>query len=106
MIQAFAPGSRVVRLAHDQGPILMVRVPFSLSSDPPNARSRSTNLFQWSPYSACRIMLQTAPSFNGRTSASGAEYRGSNPWGAAKLKPVFMHVSPLSYVHVSVSAKL
>jgi hypothetical protein len=24
-----------------------------------------------------------APSFNGRTSASGAGYRGSNPWGAA-----------------------
>jgi hypothetical protein len=28
--------------------------------------------------SACRI----APSFNGRTAASGAAYRGSNPWGA------------------------
>ena len=26
----------------------------------------------------CRI----APSFNGRTAASGAAYRGSNPWGA------------------------
>ncbi len=25
-----------------------------------------------------------APSFNGRTAASGAAYRGSNPWGAAK----------------------
>src|SRR6266481_6307835 len=25
-----------------------------------------------------------APSFNGRTPASGAGYRGSNPWGAAK----------------------
>ena len=24
-----------------------------------------------------------APSFNGRTAASGAAYRGSNPWGAA-----------------------
>jgi hypothetical protein len=23
-----------------------------------------------------------APSFNGRTAASGAAYRGSNPWGA------------------------
>src|SRR6266853_1082583 len=26
----------------------------------------------------------SAPSFNGRTPASGAGYRGSNPWGAAK----------------------
>jgi hypothetical protein len=26
-----------------------------------------------------------APSFNGRTPASGAGYRGSNPWGAANL---------------------
>jgi hypothetical protein len=25
-----------------------------------------------------------APSFNGRTAASGAAYRGSNPWGATK----------------------
>ena len=25
-----------------------------------------------------------APSFNGRTAASGAAYRGSTPWGAAK----------------------
>ena len=27
---------------------------------------------------------RTAPSFNGRTPASGAGYRGSNPWGAAR----------------------
>ena len=27
--------------------------------------------------------LLVAPSFNGRTAASGAAYRGSNPWGAA-----------------------
>src|ERR1035437_6365578 len=26
-----------------------------------------------------------APSFNGRTADSGSAYRGSNPWGAAKL---------------------
>ena len=26
-----------------------------------------------------------APSFNGRTGASGASYRGSTPWGAAKI---------------------
>jgi hypothetical protein len=31
--------------------------------------------------------LIVAPSFNGRTPASGAGYRGSNPWGAAKSKP-------------------
>jgi hypothetical protein len=29
---------------------------------------------------ACDLV---APSFNGRTAASGAAYRGSNPWGAA-----------------------
>src|SRR3984957_12266366 len=27
-----------------------------------------------------------SPSFNGRTAASGAAYRGSNPWGAANSK--------------------
>src|SRR5215467_734006 len=27
-----------------------------------------------------------APSFNGRTADSGSAYRGSNPWGAAKLE--------------------
>ena len=32
---------------------------------------------------AARCAL-AAPSFNGRTAASGAAYRGSNPWGAAK----------------------
>jgi hypothetical protein len=32
---------------------------------------------------AARFAL-AAPSFNGRTAASGAAYRGSNPWGAAK----------------------
>ncbi len=26
-----------------------------------------------------------APSFNGRTAASGAAYRGSNPWGATNV---------------------
>jgi hypothetical protein len=31
----------------------------------------------------CRI----APSFNGRTAASGAAYRGSNPWGATTSAP-------------------
>jgi hypothetical protein len=30
---------------------------------------------------------RTAPSFNGRTPASGAGYRGSNPWGAASRIP-------------------
>ena len=30
--------------------------------------------------------LHTAPSFNGRTADSGSAYRGSNPWGAAKLE--------------------
>ncbi|MCU1256575.1 MAG: hypothetical protein JWM83_2874 [Candidatus Angelobacter sp.] len=29
--------------------------------------------------------MALAPSFNGRTAASGAAYRGSNPWGAANL---------------------
>jgi membrane protease YdiL (CAAX protease family) len=33
---------------------------------------------------ACYLV---APSFNGRTAASGAAYRGSNPWGAAKIFP-------------------
>ena len=31
----------------------------------------------------CRLLIcRIAPSFNGRTAASGAAYRGSNPWGA------------------------
>ncbi len=30
-----------------------------------------------------KFILLVAPSFNGRTAASGAAYRGSNPWGAA-----------------------
>src|SRR5512142_1935675 len=29
--------------------------------------------------------LFAAPSFNGRTADSGSAYRGSNPWGAARL---------------------
>jgi hypothetical protein len=29
-----------------------------------------------------------APSFNGRTADSGSAYRGSNPWGAAKLESI------------------
>src|SRR5580692_2741582 len=32
-------------------------------------------------FCVCRI----APSFNGRTAASGAAYRGSNPWGATSV---------------------
>jgi hypothetical protein len=32
--------------------------------------------------------LLAAPSFNGRTADSGSAYRGSNPWGAAKLSPI------------------
>jgi hypothetical protein len=38
---------------------------------------------------AARLAAQcalAAPSFNGRTAASGAAYRGSNPWGAAKIQ--------------------
>src|ERR1035437_8940786 len=31
-----------------------------------------------------RLCVLVAPSFNGRTAASGAAYRGSNPWGATK----------------------
>ena len=30
------------------------------------------------------VYALVAPSFNGRTAASGAAYRGSNPWGATK----------------------
>jgi hypothetical protein len=36
-----------------------------------------------------RLRVRTklaAPSFNGRTADSGSAYRGSNPWGAAKLE--------------------
>ena len=38
-----------------------------------------------------------APSFNGRTAASGAAYRGSNPWGAANQK--LPRTSPNRIVH-------
>jgi hypothetical protein len=33
----------------------------------------------------CYESTNSAPSFNGRTADSGSAYRGSNPWGAAKL---------------------
>ena len=35
--------------------------------------------------SAGFLFYRIAPSFNGRTAASGAAYRGSNPWGATKV---------------------
>src|SRR5579864_2606204 len=34
-----------------------------------------------------RSRIIAAPSFNGRTADSGSAYRGSNPWGAAKIVP-------------------
>jgi hypothetical protein len=37
-----------------------------------------------SEWQCLRLCECSAPSFNGRTPASGAGYRGSNPWGAAK----------------------
>ena len=36
--------------------------------------------------SGAAILALVAPSFNGRTAASGAAYRGSTPWGAAKIQ--------------------
>jgi hypothetical protein len=42
--------------------------------------------------------LMSAPSFNGRTSASGAEYWGSNPYGAAKFYAVFVHLSAVFFL--------
>src|SRR5207237_2203580 len=42
---------------------------------------------QSSRFGARRIVQRSrtvAPSFNGRTPASGAGYRGSNPWGATR----------------------
>jgi hypothetical protein len=39
----------------------------------------------WLSQLGCKMasIALVAPSFNGRTAASGAAYRGSNPWGAA-----------------------
>jgi hypothetical protein len=55
----------------------------------------------WPGQYGCKIarFALVAPSFNGRTAASGAAYRGSNPWGAAtvesgtylQLKPARKH---------------
>jgi hypothetical protein len=40
---------------------------------------------------AVAFLEETAPSFNGRTADSGSAYRGSNPWGAAKMQfPVLL----------------
>jgi hypothetical protein len=41
--------------------------------------------------------LSSAPSFNGRTSASGAEYWGSNPYGAAISLPTACTISGATF---------
>src|SRR5215469_1734623 len=38
----------------------------------------------------------TAPSFNGRTADSGSAYRGSNPWGAARISRFFSIICGVS----------
>ena len=45
----------------------------------------SAGLLVWPGQHGCKMAVSAlvAPSFNGRTAASGAAYRGSNPWGAA-----------------------
>src|ERR1039458_2913633 len=52
---------------------------------------------------AARPVL-VAPSFNGRTAASGAAYRGSNPWGATKSKAVYFGSRLFRIVHPYTSA--
>ena len=48
----------------------------------------------WPIRHGCKMasIALVAPSFNGRTAASGAAYRGSNPWGAANTRtfPTFL----------------
>src|SRR5271157_2822878 len=58
----------------DEGVIdALIGRPYNRTSAPVRAHPRTTI---------------AAPSFNGRTADSGSAYRGSNPWGAAKLESI------------------
>ncbi len=58
--------------------------PLAAATNPPQlTRTRNPNrIGMTASFGSNRT---AAPSFNGRTPASGAGYRGSNPWGAANL---------------------
>jgi hypothetical protein len=47
--------------------------------------SASPALKMGKPGGSAGLVYRIAPSFNGRTAASGAAYRGSNPWGATNI---------------------
>src|SRR6516225_12140448 len=69
---------------------------------------RNAHKIKLSAASRLAAITLAAPSFNGRTADSGSAYRGSNPWGAAKVLaclwyfPVVFH-SDLCFVVQAIS---
>ena len=85
-----APELRV-RLTEPRNPLMMEKL--ASGAGRPAAAQANTAASR-----AAHFAL-AAPSFNGRTAASGAAYRGSNPWGAANNMPNNIDKTPHFAVH-------